>query len=60
MSTPRASPPRSFSERTDQEEVNLNEIPIAASTSKLSQRKLALTICGWGFGKKELEETLQR
>ncbi|CAI2164423.1 11509_t:CDS:10 [Funneliformis geosporum] len=60
MSTPKASPPKSFSERSDQEEIDINEIPITVLTSKLSQRKLALTICGWGFGKKELEETLQR
>ncbi|CAG8452504.1 4949_t:CDS:10 [Funneliformis caledonium] len=60
ISTPKASPPKSFSERSEQEGVDINEIPITVSTSKLSQRKLALTICGWGFGKKELEETLQR
>ncbi|RIA86881.1 hypothetical protein C1645_778580 [Glomus cerebriforme] len=58
MSTPKASPPRP-SEKFDQV-VDANELSITASTSKLSQRKLALTICGWGFGKKELEETLQK
>ncbi|CAG8617707.1 13046_t:CDS:10, partial [Acaulospora morrowiae] len=28
------------------------------TTSKLQQRKLSLTICGWGFEKNELENTL--
>ncbi|CAG8618340.1 3257_t:CDS:10, partial [Ambispora leptoticha] len=34
-----------------------NEIPFV-QTSKPGQRKLALAICGWGFGKKELEEAI--
>ncbi|CAG8706322.1 uncharacterized protein OCT59_029542 [Rhizophagus irregularis] len=58
MTTPKSSPPRP-SERFDQI-IDANELSIAVSTSKLPQRKLALTICGWGFGKKELEEALQK
>jgi hypothetical protein len=58
LSTPKDSPPRT-SERFDQA-VDANELPIFVSTSKLPQRKSALTVCGWGFGKKELEETLYR
>lgn len=58
MTTPKSSPPRP-SERFDQI-IDANELSIAVSTSKLPQRKLALAICGWGFGKKELEETLQK
>ncbi|GBB83809.1 hypothetical protein RclHR1_10480001 [Rhizophagus clarus] len=58
MATPKSSPPRP-SERFDQV-IDANELSISVSTSKLPQRKLALAICGWGFGKKELEETLQK
>jgi hypothetical protein len=58
MSTPKASPPKTF-ERFDQR-VDANELSITASTYKLENRKSALIICGWNFGKKELEERLQR
>ncbi|KAG9294907.1 hypothetical protein G9A89_003247 [Geosiphon pyriformis] len=37
--------------------IDTNEIPIV-HTLRPAQRKLSLIICGWGFGRKELEETL--
>ncbi|CAJ0758172.1 7472_t:CDS:10 [Entrophospora sp. SA101] len=59
MSTPRASPPKPTTERPDPVNMDYDEIPIV-STIKPLQRKLCLTICGWGFGVKELEDTLRK
>ncbi|RHZ65023.1 hypothetical protein Glove_319g166 [Diversispora epigaea] len=63
ISTPRTPslPPHSTSpssEKIDMIDYS-DEIPTAL-TAKVAQRKLALNICGWGFGKNELEKTLQR
>ncbi|CAG8733516.1 7839_t:CDS:10, partial [Dentiscutata erythropus] len=58
ISTPKTSSPRSTPEKVDQGLVDDNEIPIVP-TSKLSQRKLALAMCGWDFGKKELENVIR-
>lgn len=57
ISTPKTSSPRSTPEKADQGPDD-NEIPIV-NTSKLSQRKLALAMCGWDFGKKELENEIR-
>ncbi|CAG8486695.1 1716_t:CDS:10 [Ambispora gerdemannii] len=54
MSTPKVNQSRFF---ISSQILDANEIPFV-QTSKPAQRKLSLSICGWGFGKKELEEAL--
>ncbi|CAG8462519.1 15994_t:CDS:10 [Acaulospora colombiana] len=48
-----------WTEGEDSRTPNDNDM-IMVPTSKLLQRKLSLAICGWGFGKSELESTLLR